>query len=100
MSEGAALGIAKRAPRVAKAAAAMAALPALAAAPALAATGPALGTGGGAVAMPPAAPAAIHVTINAAPGQDAQAIARAVSAELDRRERARAAGRFSRLTDL
>lgn len=99
VSEGAALGIAKRAPRVAKAAAAMAALPALAAAPALAATGPALGTGG-AVAMPPAAPAAIHVTINAAPGQDAQAIARAVSAELDRRERARAAGRFSRLTDL
>lgn len=99
VSEGAALGIARRAPRVAKAAAAMAALPALAAAPALAATGPALGTGG-AVAMPPAAPAAIHVTINAAPGQDAQAIARAVSAELDRRERARAAGRFSRLTDL
>ena len=99
VSEGAALGIARRAPRVAKAAAAMAALPALAAAPALAATGPALGTGG-AVAIPPAAPAAINVTINAAPGQDAQAIARAVSAELDRRERARAAGRFSRLTDL
>lgn len=99
VSEGAALGIARRAPRVAKAAAAMAALPALAAAPALAATGPALGTGAGGVAMQ-AAPAAIHVTINAAPGQDAQAIARAVSAELDRRERARAAGRFSRLTDL
>lgn len=99
VSEGAALGIAKRAPRVAKAAAAMAALPALAAAPALAAPGPMLGTGAGGVAMQ-AAPAAIHVTINAAPGQDAQAIARAVSAELDRRERARAAGRFSRLTDL
>ena len=101
VSEGAALGIARRAPRVAKAAAAMAALPALAAAPALAAPGPMLGTGTGAggVAMQ-AAPAAIHVTINAAPGQDAQAIARAVSAELDRRERARAAGRFSRLTDL
>ena len=99
VSEGAALGIARRAPRVAKAAAAMAALPALAAAPALAAPGPMLGTGAGGVAMQ-AAPAAIHVTINAAPGQDAQAIARAVSAELDRRERARAAGRFSRLTDL
>ena len=99
VSEGAALGIARRAPRVAKAAAAMAALPALAAAPALAAPGPMLGAGAGGVAMQ-AAPAAIHVTINAAPGQDAQAIARAVSAELDRRERARAAGRFSRLTDL
>lgn len=99
VSEGAALGIARRAPRVAKAAAAMAALPALAAAPALAAPGPMLGTGAGGAAMQ-AAPAAIHVTINAAPGQDAQAIARAVSAELDRRERARAAGRFSRLTDL
>lgn len=99
VSEGAALGIARRAPRVAKAAAAMAALPALAAAPALAAPGPMLAAGAGGVAMQ-AAPAAIHVTINAAPGQDAQAIARAVSAELDRRERARAAGRFSRLTDL
>lgn len=99
VSEGAALGIARRAPRVAKAAAAMAALPALAAAPALAAPGPMLGAGAGGVVMQ-AAPAAINVTINAAPGQDAQAIARAVSAELDRRERARAAGRFSRLTDL
>lgn len=98
VSDGAALGIARRAPRVAKAAAAMAALPALAAAPALAANGPALASGGGQVVQ--AAPAAINITINAAPGQDAQAIARAVSAELDRRERARAAGRFSRLTDL
>lgn len=42
----------------------------------------------------------ISITINAAPGQDAQAIARAVSAELDRRERDRASRRYSQLADI
>ena len=100
VSEGAALGIAGKAPMVARAAAAMAALPGLAAAPALAATVatavPAIGSAGPAAA---AAPAAYTITINAAPGQDPQAIARAVAAELDRRERARAARGMSMLTD-
>ena len=77
-----------------------AALPGLAAAPALAATvataAPAIGSAGPVAA---AAPAAYTITINAAPGQDPQAIARAVAAELDRRERARAARGMSMLTD-
>lgn len=96
VSEGAAQGIAGRAPLVARAAAAMAALPALAAAPALAAGVPALGAAG---AGPAAGPTAYHITVNAAPGQDPQAIARAVAAELDRRDRARAARGMSALTD-
>ena len=41
----------------------------------------------------------IAITINAAPGMDAQAIARAVSAELDRRYRERGARRGSALYD-
>lgn len=89
VSEGAALGIAGKAPMVARAAAAMAALPAMAAAPAIGSAGP----------VAAAAPAAYTITINAAPGQDPQAIARAVAAELDRRERARAARGMSMLTD-
>lgn len=53
-----------------------------------------------------AAPAAaasgdtISITINAAPGMDAQAIARAVSAELDRRQHAKSAARRSQLSDI
>ncbi len=39
-------------------------------------------------AGPAAAGATYHITINAAPGMDAMALARAVSAELDRRDRA------------
>jgi hypothetical protein len=39
------------------------------------------------------------VTVHAAPGDDARATARAVSAELDRRERAKAAAGRSRLSD-
>lgn len=98
VSEGAALGIARKAPLVSRAAAAMAALPGLAAAPALAASVAAVPAVGRPAAAP-AAPAAYHITINAAPGQDPQAIARAVAAELDRRERQRAARGFSMLTD-
>ncbi len=54
----------------------------------------------------PAAPApavggsTYQITVNAAPGMDAQAIARAVSAELDRRERERASRRYSALADI
>lgn len=44
-------------------------------------------------------PASIKITINAAPGQDANAIARAVAAELDRRERERGARARSSLFD-
>lgn len=53
-----------------------------------------------------AAPAAagagdtISITIHAAPGMDAQAIARAVSAELDRRQHAKSAARRSQLSDI
>ena len=99
VSEGAAMGIAGKAPLVARAAAAMAALPGLAAAPALAAgvvtSVPAIG----AAAPAQTAPASISITVNAAPGQDPQAIARAVAAELDRRERQRGARAMSALTD-
>lgn len=42
----------------------------------------------------------ISITINAAPGMDAQALARAVSAELDRRQRAKGAARRSQLSDI
>lgn len=41
-----------------------------------------------------------QITINAAPGMDPQAVARAVSAELDRRDRAQTARRRSSLGDI
>ncbi|WP_336873906.1 phage tail tape measure protein [Pseudomonas juntendi] len=41
-----------------------------------------------------------HISIPTSPGMDAQAIARAVSAELDRRERTKSARQRSSLTDL
>ncbi|WP_445672426.1 phage tail tape measure protein [Pseudomonas inefficax] len=41
-----------------------------------------------------------HISIPTAPGMDAQAIARAVSAELDKRDREKSARQRSRLTDL
>ncbi len=41
----------------------------------------------------------INITINAAPGQDAQALARAVAQELDKRERAKGARQRSALYD-
>lgn len=89
--EGAALGIQRGAPILQAAALSMAALPALAPMPALA--GP--GAGGGM-----AAPTAISITINAAPGQDPQAIARAVAAELDRRQREQRTRVLSQLSDI
>lgn len=45
------------------------------------------------------APTTIHITINTAPGQDPQAIARAVSAELTRRERSLRSRVYSQLAD-
>ncbi len=48
----------------------------------------------------PAASGPISITINAAPGMDPQAVARAVSAELDRRDRAQGARRRSTLSDI
>jgi TP901 family phage tail tape measure protein len=48
----------------------------------------------------PVAGATIHITVIAAPGQDAQAIARAVAAELDRREMAKRSSVLSRLSDI
>lgn len=56
-------------------------------------------------AAPAPAPAAvagatIHITVNAAPGQDAQAIARAVAAELDRRDMAKRSSVLSQLSDI
>lgn len=52
-----------------------------------------------AAAAPAGAGGNTTITINAAPGMDPAAIARAVSAELDRRERSKQAARTSRLTD-
>jgi TP901 family phage tail tape measure protein len=63
-----------------------------------AAGGPAGGGGGGAAAAA-AGPTTYTININPAPGADPAAIARAVAAELDKRERAQQARRGSRLTD-
>lgn len=49
---------------------------------------------------PVAAGATYSITINPAPGMDPQAIARAVSAELDRRERAKRSRVLSQLSDI
>ncbi|MYM70502.1 hypothetical protein GTP45_27370 [Pseudoduganella sp. FT55W] len=54
---------------------------------------------GAASAAPAAAAPNYTIQITAAPGMDPQAIARAVSAELDRRERAKQSRAISRLTD-
>lgn len=61
-------------------------------------TRPPLAAGGRAAAAQSAG-ATISITINAAPGQDANAIARAVAAELDRREREKGARARSSLFD-
>lgn len=53
-----------------------------------------------AAAQAPAVSSSYTITINPAPGQDPQAIARAVAAELDRRERQAGARRRSSLQDL
>src|SRR5260221_151868 len=90
------------------AAAATAATLATGAMPALADTGavgldsrpPPARAAGPAPAPAPGAGATIHITVNAAPGQDAQAIARAVAAELDRRDMAKRSSVLSQLSDI
>lgn len=91
VGEGAALGIQNGAGMVRTAALGMATatMVPMAAMGAPAAAGPA-----------PAAGSTYTITINAAPGMDAQAIASAVAAELDRRERAADSRRYSRLADI
>ncbi len=90
------------------AAAATAATLATGAMPALADTGavridsrpPLASAAATAPAPAPVAGATIHITVNAAPGQDAQAIARAVAAELDRRDMAKRSSVLSQLSDI
>jgi len=90
------------------AAAATAATLATGAMPALADTGavridsrpPLASAAAPAPAPAPVAGATIHITVNAAPGQDAQAIARAVAAELDRRDMVKRSSVLSQLSDI
>lgn len=58
-----------------------------------------LAAGSAAAQAAPAAGATYNITINAAPGMDAQTIARAVAQELDKRERAQGARMRSALYD-
>ena len=92
VGEGAALGIQQGAGMVRTAALgiATATMVPMAAMGAPASAGP--GAAGGA--------STYQITINAAPGMDAQALARAVSSELDRRECERASSRYSRMSDI
>ena len=73
--------------------------PAAAATP-IAAIAPAAPRAGGASAPPAVGGSTYQITIHAAPGMDGQAIARAVAAELDRRDRAAGARKKSALHDL
>ena len=56
--------------------------------------------GAPAAAGPASGGSTYQITINAAPGMDGQEIARAVAAELDRREREQDSRRYSRLSDI
>lgn len=112
ISNGAAEGISERQSRVRQAALGMAAAAAVALPMAAGAAG--AGTEAGALQFdrrPPLGATAtqrplsiggdtIHITIQAAPGMDAQALARAVSAELDRRQRSKRATMLSSLSDI
>lgn len=112
ISNGAAEGISERQSRVRQAALGMAAAAAVALPMAAGAAG--AGTDAGPLQIdrrPPLGAAAaqrspsiggdtIHITIQAAPGMDAQALARAVSAELDRRQRSKRATMLSSLSDI
>jgi len=115
ISEGAAIGIDGGKAQVAKAALALATVATTSFAPAAtqvpidarktvlsspgggAAAGAAAAAGGGAAAA--GAAASYSINIHPAPGMDANAIARAVAAELDRRERSKQARHGSRLSD-
>ncbi|SDI77874.1 phage tail tape measure protein [Variovorax sp. OV700] len=112
ISNGAAEGITEQQGRVRQAALAMAAAAAAAVPTVAGASGPG-SDGGGAMfdRRPPITAAAaqrsvsfagdsIQITIQATPGMDAQALARAVSTELDRRQQAKRATMMSELSDL
>lgn len=82
---------------------------ATAAMPAAATVPPPLPVGGGApIAMAAPQPRALgtlgsgtyNITVNAAPGMDEKALARAVSAEMQRRERDQASRRYSSMSDI
>ncbi|QIL80807.1 phage tail tape measure protein [Diaphorobacter sp. HDW4A] len=99
VSEGAAQGISGGAGMVRNAAVAMAAGSMVAMSPVMAGqgmggagVGPAGGADGGGTS--------IVITINAAPGMDPQAVAKAVAAELDKRERDKQGRRMSSLSDI
>ena len=96
--EGAAIGIERGAPALRAAALAMAGIPTLAGAGPLG--GPVGPLGGGLAAAGAGGAAPITITIHAAPGQDPQAIARAVAAELDRRQRRNGERVRSQLSDI
>lgn len=106
VSEGAAIGIRGGQGAVRTAALALATT-ATAAAPGMAGQGPVrfdsrppLQAAAPQAPAPMAAGASYSITINPAPGMDPQAIARAVSAELDRRERAKRSRVLSQLSDI
>jgi phage-related protein len=110
ISEGAAIGIDGGKAKVAKAALALATAATTSFAPAAAQvpidarktvlSAPGGGAAGGATATAAGgAPASYTINIHPAPGMDANAIARAVAAELDRRERSKQARHGSRLSD-
>ena len=107
ISDGAALGISSRYDRVRKATAglslaALGALPlATGAAPLRMDNRPPLSSASAGTGMPTSAGASTYtITIHAAPGMDERALARAVSAELDKRERQKRAASRSSLYDL
>lgn len=104
ISEGAALGIEGGQGMVRKAAAGVATAAALAAPMAVSAAGLTVDARAPLSAAPPAAQviggSTYNISITASPGMDAQALARAVTAELDRRERAKRAGSRSSLAEI
>ena len=98
--EGAAIGIERGSPALRAAALAMAGIPTLAGAGPLGGPVGPLGGGLAAAGAGGGGAAPITITIHAAPGQDPQAIARAVAAELDRRQRRNGERVRSQLSDI
>ena len=96
VAEGAALGIQNGAGLVKQAAVSMAA----ATMTPMAAIAPIGAVGAPAMAGPASGGSTFQITINPAPGMDAQAIAAAVRAEIERYEREKDSRRYSRLSDI
>ena len=96
VAEGAALGIQNGAGLVKQAAVSMAA----ATMTPMAAMAPIGAVGAPAMAGPASGGSTFQITINPAPGMDAQAIAAAVRAEIERYEREKDSRRYSRLSDI